>query len=644
MDLQTFLLGATVFLGAAIIFVPIAHRLGLGSVMGYLFAGILIGPVFGIVKDAETLQHFGEFGVVLMLFVVGLELKPSMLWNLRIPILGTGGAQVVITTLLLTIVGLAFGLRWQFALCSGLILSLSSTAIVLQSLNERGLMNTSGGQSIFSILLFQDIAVIPMLALMPLLATLTQSARDIHNAELEGHTSIALHLEPWAMALATFAAVAIIILGGHYLLRPIFRIIVRTRIRELFIATSLFLVFATAILMQLVGLSPALGTFLAGVVLADSEYRHELESEIDPFRGLLLGLFFITVGASLNLGLIASKAPMIAALVVGFIIVKFISLVIVAKIFRFNNPKTVLFAFALSQGSEFAFLLFNFARNNRVLPESITQMLISVVVVSMFIAPLLMVFWERVVAPRFAEKSGMERDPDEISEDSHGDIIIAGYGRFGSIVGRLVKMAGQKIVVLDLDSEQIDAVRRLEEEVYYGDATRADLMATAGAAHAKLFIVAIDEKEKAIEMVKTVKKHFPQLKILARAWDRRHAYDLLSAGADYVQRETVGSAISLGEEALKHLGMHRYEAHRIARVFSQNDKRMMLEMWHDFQEFQNSGDMDAYVEKFKNNNVTLTEVVAREAKNDYGKKAGRGWGLAKADENNNDDKLEEDNL
>lgn len=622
MDLQTFLLGATTFLAATVILVPIAHRLGLGSVLGYLIAGVLIGPVFGLVKDTVTLQHFGEFGVVLMLFIVGLELKPAMLWRLKVPILGTGGMQVGLTTLLITAGGLLFGLSWQYALAIGLILALSSTAIALQCLNERGLMKTSAGQSIFSVLLFQDIAVIPMLALMPLLATLPTVAL-MNNGE---HDSIALHLPAWGQALATFAIVAIIIICGHYLLRPVFRAIAKTRIRELFIATSLFLVFGTAILMQLVGLSPALGTFLAGVVLADSEYRHELENEIDPFKGLLLGLFFITVGAGINFALIADNILLIVGLVIGLVVVKFVALYAVAKIFRFDNLKAMLFSFALAQGGEFAFVLFSFAQTERILPQQLTQILISVVAISMFLAPIMMIAWDRLIAPLF-KKPGTDQDPDDI-EDEQADVIIAGYGRFGTIIGRLLKLAGQKAVILDVDSEQIETMRRLGETVYYGDASRVDLMQTAGAEEAKLFVVAIDDREKAIEITEAVKKHFPHLKVIVRAWDRLHAYQLLTAGADFVQRETVGSAVTLGEKALTELGFHEYEAHRLARVFRKTDKKNMFEMWLDYKQLQEDDNAELFREKFRNRATALQEVVNRELADKKANQADRSWASA----------------
>lgn len=633
MDLQTFLIGAVIFLGAAVILVPIAHRLGLGSVLGYLFAGILIGPVFGLVKDTVALQHFGEFGVVLMLFIVGLELKPSMLWNLKVPILGTGGAQVGITTLLITGVAILLGQPWQYALAIGLILALSSTAIVLQSLNERGLMKTSGGQSIFSVLLFQDIAIIPMLALMPLLATLP-AVQQVSDTESE-HASIALHLSAPMQALATFAAVAIIIVGGRYLLRPVFRAIAKTRIRELFIATSLFLVFGTAILMILIGLSPALGTFIAGVVLADSEYRHELENEIDPFKGLLLGLFFITVGAGMNFALIGDNALLILALVIGLIVVKFFALFAVAKIFRYNNPKTMLFSFALAQGGEFAFVLFNFAQAGRILPTELSQILISVVAISMFLAPIMMIGWAKFVAPIF-EKSSELGEPDEIDEEDT-DVIIAGGGRVGSVLGRLLKMANQKVVILDIDSEQIEGMRNIGEQVYYGDASRVDLMLTAGADNAKLFIVAIDDREKAIEITETVKKYFPHLTIVARAWDRIHAYQLLTAGANFVQRETIGSAVALGEESLKELGFHQYEAYRIARTFRKVDKNNMFEMWLDYKQLQNDDNITQFREKYRNRTAALEEVVRREVVEKEKSQSSRNWVAAKPEDHPYDD-------
>ena len=574
MSNESFFFQAFIYLCAAVISVPIAKRLGLGSVLGYLLAGVVIGPfALGLVgSEGEDVMHFAEFGVVMMLFVVGLELEPSLLWRLRAPILGLGGLQVTLTAAIVTGIAIAFGLSWQMALAVGLTLAMSSTAIVLQTLNEKGQMKSAGGQSAFSVLLFQDIAVIPMLAIFPLLAVgHAVDAADGHAAA----TTFVSSLPPWAQTLAVLGAVAAIVLGGRFLMRPILRVIAQTRLREIFTATALLLVVGIALLMTQVGLSPALGTFLAGVVLANSEYRHELESDIEPFKGLLLGLFFIAVGASIDFGLIVSSPFLIAGLVLGIIAVKFIVLFALARTFKLSLDQSLLFAFALPQVGEFAFVLFSFANQEGVLTPEITSPLVAAVALSMALTPLLIMFNERFLQPRIGTPE-VEREADAIEEES--PVLIAGFGSFGSTVGRLLSANGVHATVLDNDSDRVDLLRRLGLKVYYGDASRHDLLETAGAGHARLIVLALDSPEKTLELVHTVRKHFPQLKILARAFDWGDAHDLLEAGVDHVYRDSLDTSLRVGTDVLRALGFRAYQAQRAAQKFQRHDEESLREL------------------------------------------------------------------
>jgi monovalent cation:proton antiporter-2 (CPA2) family protein len=562
---------AFIYLTAAVIAVPIAKRLGLGSVLGYLLAGVIIGPfILGLVgEERADVMHFAEFGVVLMLFVVGLELEPSLLWRLRAPILGLGGLQVVVTAALLAGGAMLWGLSWQAALAIGLTLSLSSTAIVLQTLSEKGLLKTAGGQSSFAVLLFQDIAVIPMLAIFPLLATQGVA----HGDDGHGAATFVSGLPAWAQTLAVLGAVAAIVLAGRYLLRPLFRALAATRLREIFTAAALLLVIGIALLMTEVGLSPALGTFLAGVVLANSEYRHELESDIEPFKGLLLGLFFIAVGASIDFALLLSQPLLILGLVVAIVIVKGLVLFVLARLFRLSLDQSLLLAFALPQVGEFAFVLFSFANQQGVLEATITSPLVAAVALSMALTPLLLIVNERVIQPRVGTPERTTRESDAIHEESA--VIIAGFGSFGSTVGRLLKANGVPTTVLDLDSDRVDLLRRMGLQVYYGDATRHDLLETAGAAGAKLLVLTLDDPEKTVEMVETARKHFPHLTILARAFDWDDAHELLERGVTYVYREALDTSLRMGRDALQLVGFRAYQAQRAAQKFLRHDEQSM---------------------------------------------------------------------
>jgi monovalent cation:proton antiporter-2 (CPA2) family protein len=580
---EGFFLQALVYLTAAVVSVPIAKRLGLGSVLGYLLAGIAIGPfVLGWVgEDGQDVLHFAEFGVVMMLFLIGLELEPSRVWRLRAPILGLGGFQVAVTAVVLAVIGMVLHLNWREALAVGVTLALSSTAIVLQTLKEKGLLRTGGGQSAFSVLLFQDIAVIPILALLPLLAAPGAAAHGVEGAV--GHdTTWVAGLPGWVETLVVLAAVVVIILAGRYLLQPFFRFIARTGMRELFTAAALLLVIATAVLMSKVGVSPALGAFLAGVVLARSEYRHELESDIEPFKGLLLGLFFIAVGASIDFELIASRPQLIISLVIVLIVVKWLVLFSLGRVFKMSLDQNLLFSFSLAQGGEFAFVLFSFEVREGVIGADLASTLIAVAALTMAATPLLMLLNEHLVQPRIGTREKDEREPDAIDEEN--PVIIAGFGSFGGTVGRLLRANGVGTTVLEYDSDRVELLRRLGLKVFYGDACRADLLKAAGADQARLLVLALDTHEKRMELVETVRKHFPHLVLLARAGNRRQAYDLLNTGVEHVYREKLDSGLRTGIDALRLLGRRAYQAFRAANKFRAHDEaavRELAAMRHD---------------------------------------------------------------
>ena len=568
---------ALIYLAAAIVAVPIAKRVGLGSVLGYLIAGILIGPyALGVVGDQTDVMHFAEFGVVMMLFLVGLELQPSRLWTLRHSILGLGGLQVVLTAAaIFAFCYWFFAMHWQTALAIGLMLALSSTAIVLQSLEEKGWLKQEAGQNAFSVLLFQDIAIIPILALLPLLAFAPQtSTKEISD-------SIIASWPVWQQVCVSVAVIAAIIAGGKYVSAPLFRYIAQTHMREIFTIFALFLVVAIALVMQIIGLSPALGTFLAGVVLAESEFRHELEADIEPFKGLLLGLFFITVGASINFELLFNEFSTVIALVVLLIVVKACILFALAVTFKINSKQQLLFALALAQGGEFAFVLLSVTTTLSILTPEQTSLVTLVVAVSMLIAPLLLMVYEQIQKRSSSALPEFDK-PEQISTAKH--VIIAGYGRFGQIMGRLLHAQGYEITVLDHSPSQIELLRRFGNTVFYGDAARQELLEAAGAHTAQMLVIAIDNPDKTIEIIKLAHKNYPQLKIVARAIDRRHAYQLLNLKVDAFNRETVDSAINLAVEALELLGNTKQDAERAGKLFRDHDRAAVLQLaalWGD---------------------------------------------------------------
>ena len=614
---------AFVYLLAAVISVPLAKRFGLGSVLGYLLAGVLIGPhVLQLVGErGGDVMHFAEFGVVMMLFLVGLELQPTLLWNMRTQLLGLGGLQVFGTALVIAGIGLALGLGFRLPFAAGLILAMSSTAIVLSSLQERGQLKTPGGQSVFAVLLFQDIAVIPIFALLPLLAvkTLGTVASTAPSADAAHAPTAIAHLPGWGQGLAILCAVFAVVFAGRHLVNPLFRAIAKTGLRELFTAAALLLVIGIALLMQLVGLSPALGTFLAGVVLANSEYRHELQSDIDPFKGLLLGLFFISVGAGIDFGLLRTSPGLIAALVVSLLVIKFVVLFALSRVFKLAMPAGLLFAFALAQGGEFAFVLLSFVVDQHVLTAAQAAPLTATVALTMALTPLLFLLNEKYVQPRFAQARGPEREADAIDAASQENpVIIAGFGRFGHIVGRLLRANGVGTTVLDLDADQIEIIRKLGIKVFYGDATRLDLLHAAGAAHAKILIIAIDDETKAIALTDTAQKHFPNLKIFARASGRVHAYEYQKRGILTFYRETLGSSLDLGVDVLRSLGFRAHQAHRAAQLFKRHDEQAVRDLakyWDDD---------DAYFSEARRHIEAFDRMFVSDAASHHSE-ADRGW-------------------
>jgi len=581
--MDAFLLQASIFLAAAVVAVPIAARLGFGSVLGYLAAGIVIGPVLGLVgEDTTDLQHFAEFGVVMMLFLIGLELEPRTLWAMRQKLLGLGGLQIGITMALVTAAAMALGLPWNQGLALGMIFALSSTAIVLQTLSEKGLMQTGGGRSTFSVLLTQDIAVIPMLALLPLLAlsaagiapdgSIQRDGEAGHDAH--GGMSLVEGLPGWGATLVTLAAVAAIILAGVYLTRPIFRFIHAARLREMYTALALLIVVGIGFLMMLVGLSPALGTFLAGVVLANSEFRHELESDIQPFKGLLLGLFFITVGAGIDFEVLFASPGMLIGLTLALIALKGAVLFGLTFVFGMRGRDRWLFTLGLAQAGEFGFVLTSFSVQQSVLPAELSQEVLLVIALSMLATPLLFLLHDWL-ATRMSEGEA-QRSFDEI--DEQGPVIIAGIGRFGQIVNRLVQSSGFKTVVLDHDMRTIELMRRFGFKGFFGDPTRPELLHAAGLGQARVLVVALDDTDATTRLVAYARRERPDLHIIARARDRTHVFRLYKAGADDIVREMFDSSLRAGRYVLENVGLTEFEAAEAEKTFYRHDREAVREL------------------------------------------------------------------
>ncbi|MEL6684642.1 MAG: cation:proton antiporter [Pseudomonadota bacterium] len=626
--MDSFLFQATIYLGAAVIAVPLAARLGLGSVLGYLLAGIVIGPVTGLVgSETKDLQHFAEFGVVMMLFLIGLELEPRALWNMRQRLLGLGGMQILATMAAITAGSLAMGYPLTTAIAIGMIFALSSTAIVLQTLTEKGLMRTSGGRSIFSVLLAQDIAVIPMLALLPLLAvpavaTLAADGSVVRAAVEHGddhHASLSLvaGLPGWGVTLVTLGAVAAVILAGVFLTRPVFRYIHHARLREMYTALALLMVVATAVLMTMVGLSPALGTFLAGVVLANSEFRHELESDLAPFKGLLLGLFFITVGAGIDFALLFDDPARIIALAVAVMVIKGVILFALALLFKLHKKDRWLFTLGLAQAGEFGFVLISFSLQQAVLTPNLAGQLLLITALSMLITPLLFIVYE-VIIKRMT-------DPDEVEHDEvdeTGTVIIAGIGRFGQIVNRLVQSAGFETVVVDNNLSTVQMMRKFGFRGFFGDPTRPDLLNAAGLEDARVLVVAVDDREAGNKLVRYARKARPDLHIIARARDRVHVHELYDAGANDIVREMFDSSLRAGRYALENLGLSDFEAAELEHAFYQHDRTALAELAALWRPGVPIADIPEYVERARALNSGLEmELTARQQANETQKDA-----------------------
>lgn len=572
---NNFFFEAIIYLTAAVVCVPIAKKFGLSSIIGYLFAGILIGPyVLGLIgQEGEDIMHFAEFGVVMMLFLIGLELEPGKFWRMRQFIVGMGSLQVVGTVVILSVACLAV-MRWDWrtALIISLALTLSSTAIVMQALKEKGLSKTSMGRSSFAVLLFQDIAVIPILALLPLLGNRIVSDETVSK-------SFIADMAGWLQAIIVIGAVAAVYLGGRFLFVPLLKMVAKTRLQELFTASALLLVMAVSYLMQLVGLSPALGAFLAGVVLANSEFRHELEGDIAPFKGLLLGLFFIGVGASINFYLILENPAFIIVFTTIFNIIKFLVLLGVGRIYKKSPDQNILFAFALSQAGEFGFVILGFAGQLELIPTVLSNQMMAVIALSMIGTPFLLLINEKWIDPYFGVKESQPKKKfDAIDEDEQNEVIIAGFGNFGSTIVRLLKTNGIPATVLDMDSDRVESLRKMGFKVYYGDASRLELLQAAGCENAKIFIAAIDNPLVNLAVVEKIKKHFPHLKILARARNRSDAFSLVDLGIGDFYRENLYSAVHLGVDALVELGHRRYTATRQGQRFIKYDEQSIFRL------------------------------------------------------------------
>lgn len=587
---HSLLTNALVYLAAAVVAVPLSKRLGMGTVLGYLAAGILIGPYgLKLVGNVEDALHFAEFGVVLLLFLIGLELEPDRLWALRRPIFGWGGAQVAGVTMCLFGAALLAGIGWKLALIAGLGLSLSSTAIALASLEERNLMPTPAGQAGFAILLFQDIAAIPMIAIVPLLG-IPDDAGSSGNF--------------W---LATFKVVGVLaglIFGGRYLVRPLLQVIARTDTREIFTAFALLLVIAIALLMQWIGMSMALGAFMAGVLLADSEYRHALETDLEPFKGLLLGLFFIAVGMSVDFAVFFAHPLLILGLVTAFLLIKIGVLYGLSRLLGIARGQHLQFALLLSQGGEFAFVVFGAAATAHVFTEDTASMLVVVVALSMVVTPLVLMAYDRIMARRECKDTKPDADAIEPNEDH---VIIAGFGRFGQIVGRFLNANGIKLTVLDHDPDQIEVLRRFGFKVFYGDATRADLLRAAGAARARALVVAIDDIEDSLDLVETVRRDYPDLQIFARARNVTHYYQLMDRGVSMIERETFEAALQLGRTVLTAgLGHNAYRIRQAALKF----RKLNIANVHAVYPYYK--DREQYVSMAKQAREELEEMIARD--------------------------------
>ena len=609
----TWLTTSLIYLAAAVLAVPLARALGLGSIIGYLVAGIVIGPWgLALVTDAQTILTVAEFGVVLMLFLVGLELEPSRLWAMRRPIFGWGSVQVISSALLMTAAGVAFGVAWPVALAASLGLAMSSTAIGLAVLAERNVQPTAAGQGVLGVMLFQDVAAIPILALLPLLPVAAQQA----TAATAG--------SGWLTAAKAVAVIAALLIGGRLALRPSLRWIARSRTPEIFTAASLLLVVATAALMHAVGLSMALGAFLAGVLLAESEYRRELETDLEPFKGLLLGLFFIAVGMSIDFAVVLAQPGLVALIVLGFVAVKAVVLVAMARTMNVPLAERPLFAILLAQGGEFGFVVFQASAQAGVIDATAASLLVAAVAISMLVTPLALVIVDRFVTPRLASRGAPKLD--EIDQPQREAVIIAGFGRYGQIVGRLLLANGMQPTVLDHDSEQIEAVRRFGWRAFYGDATRLDLLRVAGAAEARVLVVAIDDVAQSLALVDLAREHFPQLTLVARARNVQHWYQLNERGVSHIERETFDAALMSARSVLEALGFERHQARNLALRFRRHNLEQLQESAPHFR------DESRLIAMSKIGRQQMEQFMADERARKDSRRQASGWAGAASDE------------
>ncbi len=591
--MNEFINQALVFVGATVLVVPLFHLLGLGSVLGYLIAGIIVGPhALGLIHEAESVLHFAELGVVLLLFIIGLEIQPRKLWSMRRQLVGLGGLQVLLCSLLFMAAGLLYGLT---PLASGIIgfgLSLSSTAFALQYLIEKNQFNTTFGQSSFAVLLSQDLLAIPALAIIPALA-LSESSGS------EGPTLKTLGL--------FLAIIALLGLVSHFLIRPLFRLIASTRTRELFTATTLLIVFGVAALMMSIGLSAALGTFIAGVLLAESEYRHELEANLDPFKSLLMGLFFIAVGMGLSLPLIFAHPFLIIALTLAYMATKIAMIYGIGRVFKLNHDNSKLMALAVGQGGEFAFVIFGMVASMQLADNNAIAMLTAVITVSMALSPLINLAHERWVI-----KCDEAPKPQyDVITNENPEIIIAGFGRFGQIFGRILKSPNVPFVAIDHDASQVDSLRKFGHKVYFGDASRRDILETAGVARAKYFILAIDDMEQSLATAKVLTEHFPHVKIFARARNRGHVFEFMELGLTHIKRETFEASLSFVGELLREMGHPTDRAQAIVERFRTHDEVMMLE------QYKVRTDENMYVSVANQGQAQLNQVMAQDTQQSF---------------------------
>jgi len=582
---DSFLIQALVFIGAAIVFVPFAKKLGMSSIIGYLLAGIIIGP-FGlgfVGENGQDIMHAAEFGVVMMLFLIGLELDPKAFWEMRKSITGLGLSQMFFTTLLLFPFFLFLQWNWQSALAVAMAFSMSSTAIVLQTLKEKQLSRSVSGQASFSVLLFQDIAVIPMLAFLPLLAT-----KVVMDAEGGAHSSMLASYPAWIQAFSVVLAVGLILLAGRFMVVPFLRYVSKSGLRELLTASSLFLVIGVSALMEAVGLSPALGAFLAGVVLATSEFKHELESNIEPFKALLLGLFFVSVGATIDFNQITGDPGFIALLAGVALLVKFVVLFVIGHLSKMGRDQNLLFSFGLCQVGEFGFVVLSFSGQLEIIDPALNAQLMAVVAITMAVTPFLLLFNDKWILPRVGlpGKVTNKRKADVI--DQQHKVILAGFGHFGSTIGRLLRANGVEATIIDNDPDRVSLLRNMGFNVYYGDATRIELLKSAGLEEAKLLIAAIDSPDTNHVLIDRVREHYPNLKIMARAKNRNDAYELLEMGLTNIYRETLYTAVHLGVDALTELGFRKFTANRQGQKFIHYDEMALAKLAakrHDMKEY-----------------------------------------------------------